>query len=126
MSKSKPKPLRSALAEVSAPEITVRARYRSAIGIDVHLGLLVCCFQRQDDNHREYQESRDFHTDRAGIEEFVAWCKECNPDIFDVSFTLRLGPPRPNAITADETNKTASETMNFLWFPPCLLLYSRP
>lgn len=41
MSKSKPKPLRSALAEVSAPEITVRARYRSAIGIDVHLGLLV-------------------------------------------------------------------------------------
>ena len=37
MSKSKPKPLRSALAEVSAPEITVRARYRSAIGIDVHL-----------------------------------------------------------------------------------------
>ena len=109
MSKSKPKPLRSALAEVSAPEITVRARYRSAIGIDVHLGLLVCCFQRQDDNHREYQESRDFHTDRAGIEEFVAWCKECNPDIFDVSFTLRLGPPRPNAITADETNKTASE-----------------
>lgn len=72
----------------------------------------MCCFQRQDDNHREYQESRDFHTDRAGIEEFVAWCKECNPDIFDVSFTLRLGPPRPNAITADETNKTASETVN--------------
>lgn len=90
MSKSNLKPLRSAQAEVSAPEITVRARYRSAIGIDVHLGILVCCLQRQDDNHKEYQESRDFHTDRAGIEEFVAWCKECNPDIFIMESTAVL------------------------------------
>ena len=51
MSKSKPnslakKPLRAAAAEISAPEITVKATYTSAIGIDVHLNLLVCTVPR--------------------------------------------------------------------------------
>ena len=48
-----PKPLRAAKAQIIAPETTVRAQYRSAIGIDVHLNLLVCNFQTQLDDYRE-------------------------------------------------------------------------
>lgn len=75
------KPLRSAKAQVSAPETTVRAQYRSAIGIDVHLNVLVCTYQSQMDDHRELRESRDFYTDRESLDEFVAWCRELNPDV---------------------------------------------
>ena len=74
-------PLRAARAQMSAPEIIVRAVYRSAIGIDVHLHLLVCTFQKQTDEGMEYVESRDFHTDRDSIDNFVAWVMACDPEI---------------------------------------------
>lgn len=75
------RPLRAARAQISAPETTVRARYRSAIGVDVHLHLLVCCYQTQLNDHREISESRDFYTDRKSLNEFAAWCREKNPEI---------------------------------------------
>lgn len=94
MNEFKRKPLRAARAQVSAPETTVRALYSSAIGIDVHLNLLVCCFQKQYDGHKELQESRDFYTDRQSLNEFVAWCTEKNPEIILMESTgiLWLSP----------------------------------
>lgn len=79
--KNQRKPLNAAKAQVSAPETTVRAQYRSAIGIDVHLNLLVCTYQTQLDDHREIRESRDFLTDRNSLDEFVAWCCEKKPEV---------------------------------------------
>lgn len=75
------KPLSAAKAQVSAPETTVTAQYRSAIGIDVHLNLLVCTYQTQLDDHREIRESRDFLTDRKSLEEFTTWCCEKKPEV---------------------------------------------
>jgi transposase len=75
------KPLRAAKARISAPETTVRAQYRSAIGIDVHLNLLVCNFQTQLDDHREIRESREFYADRTSLDEFAQWCSEKKPEI---------------------------------------------
>ena len=83
-------PLRAARAQISNPEITVHAMYRSAIGIDVHLNLLLCCHQKQVAGHREQSESRDFNTDRASIDAFAAWCRECNPDIILMESTGSL------------------------------------
>lgn len=79
--KTNAQPLRAAQAQVSTPEVTVRALYRSAIGIDVHLNVLVCCHQRQLSDKNELCESCDFLTNRDGINEFTAWCKERNPEI---------------------------------------------
>ena len=95
MSKSKPKslakkPLRAAAAEISAPEITVKATYTSAIGIDVHLNLLVCTAQVQLDNHQELTESRDFYTNRDDLDKFAAWCKSKNPQIILMESTGSL------------------------------------
>ena len=56
------KPLRAAKARISAPETTVRAQYRSAIGIDVHLNLLVCNFQTQLDDQIAQLEGYDADT----------------------------------------------------------------
>lgn len=71
--KTNAQPLRAAQAQVSTPEVTVRALYRSAIGIDVHLNVLVCCHQRQLSDKNELCESCDFLTNRDGINEFTAW-----------------------------------------------------
>ena len=81
MDKSTAKPLRAAQAQVSAPEITVHALYRSAIGIDVHLNLLVCCHQTQLDDHQELSEIVEFNTDRSSLDKFAAWCRERDPSI---------------------------------------------
>ena len=60
MSKSKRKeevPLRAARVQVNDPEFTIRAMHRSAIGIDVHLHILVCTHLIQCPDGKEYQES---------------------------------------------------------------------
>lgn len=83
-------PLRAARAQPSTPEITVHALYRSAIGVDVHLGLLVCCYQTQCEGHSELSESQDFRTDRPGIDAFCTWCRERHPDIILMESTGSL------------------------------------
>ncbi len=84
------KSLRAVPAEVSAPEITVQATYTSAIGIDVHLNLLVCTAQVQLDNHQELTESLDFYTNRDDLDKFAAWCKSKNPQIILMESTGSL------------------------------------
>ena len=84
------KPLRAAKARISAPETTVRAQYRSAIGINVHLNLLVCNFQTQLDDHREIRESREFYADRTSLDEFAQWCSEKKPEIILMESTVVL------------------------------------
>ena len=79
------KSLHAAKARISAPETTVRAQYRSAIGIDVHLNLLVCNFQTQLDDHREIRESREFYADRTSLDEFAQWCSEKSLKLFSWS-----------------------------------------
>ncbi len=84
------KPLRALAAEVSTPEITVQATHTSAIGIDVHLNLLVCTAQVQLDNHQELTESLDFYTNRDDLDKFAAWCKSKNPQIILMESTGSL------------------------------------
>ena len=97
MSKSKRKeevPLRAARVQVNAPEITVRAMHRSAIGIDVHMHVLVCTYLAQCQGHDEHQESRDFYTSRSGLDEFSRWCLEKAPEVILMESTgvLWLSP----------------------------------
>lgn len=97
MSKSKCKeeaPLRAARVQVNDPEFTVRAMHRSAIGIDVHLHVLVCTYLNQRSDGKEYQESRDFLTSRSGLDEFALWCLEKEPEVILMESTgvLWLSP----------------------------------
>lgn len=97
MSKSKRKeevPLRAARVQVNDPEFTIRAMHRSAIGIDVHLHILVCTHLIQRPDGKEYQESRDFLTSRSGLDEFAGWCLEKKPDVILMESTgvLWLSP----------------------------------
>lgn len=71
----------SASTSVVHPEITVRGTYSSGIGIDVHLDLLVCTYERQNEKGEILTQSRSFGTKRSELAAFASWCRELNPEV---------------------------------------------
>jgi transposase len=78
MSKSTRKPTDTATA--ANPQNVVEAVYSSAIGVDVHCKLLVCCFQYIDAHSSIHTELRSFGTGRSELEKFAGWCRKCRPE----------------------------------------------
>ncbi|MFU0841690.1 MAG: IS110 family transposase [Burkholderia sp.] len=78
MSKSTRKPTDTATA--TNPQNIVEAVYSSAIGVDVHCELLVCCFQYIDAHSSIHTELRSFGTRRSELEKFAGWCRKCRPE----------------------------------------------
>ena len=61
---------------------TVEAAHLSAVGVDVHHDLLVCCFQKLDPIAGELtSEHRSFGTTIPQLQEFAAWCREREPSV---------------------------------------------
>ena len=61
---------------------TVEAAHLSAIGVDVHHDLLVCCFQELDPIAGVLtSEHRSFGTAIPQLQEFAAWCRERKPSV---------------------------------------------
>lgn len=59
---------------------TIDAVYSSAIGIDVHTEVLVCCFEYFDFETGECRkEARSFGTSCSKIREFAEWVHDCAP-----------------------------------------------
>lgn len=79
MSKSKRE--NNATATTSRPETVVRARYVSAIGIDVHHHLLVCAYQTCNSPNQITTESAEFGTSRSDLDRFAQWCKHRDPEV---------------------------------------------
>lgn len=71
---------------VNHPEIVIQARYSSAIGIDVHLELLVCCYQCCHD-HQIETEIIQFGTTASQLQQFSQWCWAKQPEIIVMEST---------------------------------------
>lgn len=110
MSKSKRKSgttPRKGRTQINAPELTTRASYRSAIGVDVHLQVLVCCYEAQIDDHRQIIERCEFYTDRNGLDQFVNWALQRQPEVLLMESTGVLWYSPYEALEdAGFTNKT--------------------
>ena len=60
----------------------VAAMYSSAVGVDVHLDLLVCCYQSYDvRNSTTVTEYANFGTDAPELQKFAQWIRERDPEI---------------------------------------------
>lgn len=60
----------------------VRCLYNSAVGVDVHAQLLVCCFQKYlPQTNQLLTEQAQFGTSNSQIKKFAGWVKEHNPEI---------------------------------------------
>lgn len=61
---------------------TVEAMYASAVGIDVHADLLVCCYQAFNTTSGEtISDHASFGTKQSDLSSFSAWVRERNPEI---------------------------------------------
>lgn len=58
----------------------INVAHSSAIGVDVHLDLLVCAYQYHQDN-QIITEIQEFGTGFSQIEAFAQWCDERTPEI---------------------------------------------
>lgn len=62
--------------------VTVEAMYASAVGIDVHADLLVCCYQAFNTaSGKTLSEHASFGTKQSDLSSFAAWVHERNPEI---------------------------------------------
>lgn len=60
----------------------VRCYHQSAIGVDVHNKILVCCAQRYDPVEGTMKEiKQDFPTSVTGLANFASWCDTFNPEL---------------------------------------------
>lgn len=60
----------------------VRCLYHSAIGVDVHAQLLVCCFQKHlPETNQLLSEQAQFGTSNSQIKQFVDWVSSHKPEI---------------------------------------------
>lgn len=60
----------------------VRCLYNSAIGVDVHAQLLVCCFQKHlPETNQLLSEQAQFGTSNSQIKQFVDWVSSHKPEI---------------------------------------------
>lgn len=60
----------------------VNAHYDTAIGIDVHLDLLVCAYQYCDREAKKIRtDFAEFHTAASDLKRFGRWCAERHPEI---------------------------------------------
>ena len=60
----------------------VRCLYTSAIGVDVHAQLLVCCFQKHlPETNQLLSEQAQFGTSNSQIKQFVDWVSRHKPEI---------------------------------------------
>ena len=56
--------------------------HRSAIGIDVHCQVLVCCHQAYDPGSETVtEETAEFGTSQSQLLEFAQWCHDRSPSI---------------------------------------------
>lgn len=71
----------------------INVAHSSAIGVDVHLDLLVCAYQYHHGN-QIITEIQEFGTGYSQIEAFAQWCDERNPEIVIMESTgvLWLSP----------------------------------
>lgn len=61
---------------------TIDAAHLSAIGVDVHRDLLVCCFQTLDAKAGVLtSHHRDFGTTLSELSKFAEWCRDCAPSV---------------------------------------------
>lgn len=71
-----------------SPKFTVEAQYRSAIGVDVHRDLLVCCYQEHNPEKNEMlTEMANFGTKCSQLMEFAQWCANLSPDVIIMEST---------------------------------------
>lgn len=62
--------------------------YRSAIGIDVHSRVLVCCYQDYDrDSDTVTEQLAEFATTQSQLQEFAQWCRDLNPGVIVMEST---------------------------------------
>lgn len=60
----------------------VKAIYRSAVGVDVHAELLVCCFQRYDPIFAQATtETAEFGTTCSQLQQFTSWFFDRQPEV---------------------------------------------
>lgn len=60
----------------------VRCLYQSAVGVDVHAQLLVCCFQKfVPEKNQLISEQAQFGTSNSKLQEFVEWIRNRTPEI---------------------------------------------
>ena len=71
---------------VSHPDTVIQARYRSAIGVDIHLEVLVCCYQYCHDDVIETTHA-SFASSASDIDRFAQWCQQRQPDIIVMEST---------------------------------------
>lgn len=77
MTKCTPKPV-----VVTKSTATVEATYASAVGIDIHADLLVCCYQAFNMTSGEtISDHASFGTKQSDLSSISAWVRERNPEI---------------------------------------------
>ena len=86
MTKSKAKSSLAKQITITNPEIVVQARYPSSIGVDIHLNLLVCCYQVCTANEIQTIHAR-FSTTASQIKAFAKWCCDLNPAVIVMEST---------------------------------------
>lgn len=61
---------------------TGRCLYNSAIGVDVHAQLLICCFQKHlPETNQLLSEQAQFGISNSQIKQFVDWVSSHKPEI---------------------------------------------
>ena len=71
---------------VSYPDTVIQAHYQSAIGVDIHLKVLVYCYQYCHDDVIETTHA-SFASSASEIRRFAQWCQQCQPDIIVMEST---------------------------------------
>lgn len=71
---------------VSYPDTVIQAHYQSTIGVDIHLKVLVCCYQCCHGDVIETTHA-SFASSASDIHRFAQWCQQCRPDIIVMEST---------------------------------------
>lgn len=80
MGNSKTRANQSIVVKQEATQRNINVAHVSAIGIDVHLDLLVCAYQASTEGEI-ITEVRNFGTSYSQLKSFASWCAERQPEI---------------------------------------------
>lgn len=112
MGNSKTRANQSIVVKQEATQRNINVAHVSAIGIDVHLDLLVCAYQTSTEGEI-ITEVRNFGTSYSQLKSFASWCAERQPEIVSWSPPMSCGshhtPP---------WKLTASLAIAWLWSMP--------
>jgi len=77
---------RKSKEEPQTKMVTMKVRYDSAIGLDVHHSILVACYVHSTEKG-QLEEYGEFGTGKTELARFGQWCRERNPEIIVMEST---------------------------------------